>query len=268
MAIFHQPHNSMENHSYNIYIYDRIDYDLHFHKNYEFIYVIEGAAVCTVNGKTKRLTEGEFALCLSNEIHSIRSLGASRVWIGVFSEDFISEFSKQQKGRGGVDFSFFCAPSVLAFLKEHLIREDAQDLYLLKACLYALCSEYTRQIPPKTLPDKSASVVGEIVSYVEAQYQNPISLATLAKSLGYETCYFSKLFHKLFSMRFNDYINIYRFNAACTMLLESDRSVTEISYACGFQSVRTFNNTFKRLAATSPSRWRALRRSQKMNIST
>ena len=49
MYIFHQPNNSIGNHSYNVNVYDDVNFDLHFHKNYEVIYVISGKAICSVN---------------------------------------------------------------------------------------------------------------------------------------------------------------------------------------------------------------------------
>ena len=257
MPIFHQPHNSMGNHSYNVRIYDSVDCDLHFHKNYEIIYVISGKAICSVNGKTKTLEAGEFALCLSNEIHSIKSDGESKIWIGVFSEDFIYEFAKRQRGKSGTDFSFKCSENLMRYLSENLIKEELSDVFVIKSCLYALCSEYLKQIPLEEANGKKASIMGAVVEYVEKNYKKTISLATLAESLGYEYCYFSKIFHRLYAMRFNDYVNIYRFNEACTMLTESDLSITEISYESGFQSIRSFNHTFKRLSGVTPSQWRS-----------
>ena len=256
MYIFHQPHNSMGNHSYNVSIYSNLNYDLHFHKNYEVIYVIRGKAVCSINGKTKTLEQGEFALCLSNEIHSIRSLGESRIWIGVFSIDFISEFARHQNGKSGVDFSFKCSESTTKYLLDNLIKDKLSDVFVIKSCLYALCSEYLKQIPLQKAVKKKSSVMGAIVEYVEKNYKSTISLSTISQSLGYDYCYFSKIFRQLFSMNFNEYLNIYRFNAACALLIESDMSITGISYESGFQSVRSFNNTFKRYSGVSPSEWR------------
>ena len=256
MYIFHQPHNSMGNHSYNVCVYDRVNYDLHFHKNYEVIYVISGSAICSVNGKTKTLAEGEFAICLSNEIHSIKSVGEAKVWIGVFSADFISEFARCQSGKTGAEFSFRCSESTGAYLRENLIKRSLSDVFLIKSCLYALCSEYLRQIPLESAVEKKSSIMGAIVEYVEKNYKNQISLSTISQSLGYDYCYFSKIFRRLFSMNFNEFLNIYRFNEACALLVDSELSVTAISYESGFQSVRSFNNTFKRYAGVSPSEWR------------
>ena len=247
----------MGNHNYNVYIYDKVDYDPHFHKNYEIVYVIRGKAVYSVNGKAKTIEEGEFAFCLSNEIHSINSIGESKIWIGVFSGDFIQEFANHQKGRCGVDFSFRCPEGLMRYLSENLIKPELSDVFLIKSCLYGLCSEYLRQIPLEEANGNKASIMGAVVEYVENNYKKPITLATLAESLGYEYCYFSKIFNRLFSMRFNDYLNIYRFNEACTMLTDGNLSITEISYESGFQSVRSFNNTFKRLSGVSPRTWRS-----------
>ena len=163
MAIFHQPNNSMGNHSYNVYIYDNVNYDSHFHKNYEIIYVISGKAICSVNEKTKIIEAGDFVLCLSNEIHSIKSDGESNVWIGVFSEDFIYEFAKHQKGKTGTDFSFKCPEPLMRYLKENLIKKELSDIFIIKSCLYALCSEYCKNIQLKENNEKKASIMG--VSY-------------------------------------------------------------------------------------------------------
>lgn len=258
MPVFHQPHNSTGNHSYNVCIYDHVDYGLHFHKNYEFIYVMHGSAACSVNGKTKVVREGQFAVCLSNEIHSIKSIDNSKVWIGVFSEDFIHEFAKCHKGKTGEDFVFECSDSLMAYLLDNLIKDNLSNVFVIKSCLYALCAAYLQQITLKESVGKDMSVMGEIVDFVEKNYKTNVSLKTLAASLGYEYCYFSKLFNRLFSMSFNDYINTYRFNEACSLLTASDLAVTEIVYESGFQSVRSFNNTFKKLSGVSPTCWRNL----------
>jgi len=256
MPAFHQPHNSMGNHTYNVYFYNSIDYNPHFHKNYEIIYVLYGKVMCTINGKTKILTDGDFAFCLSNEIHSIKSQSASKVWIGVFSEDFIHEFGKFQKGKTGEDFSFRCPESLMSYLNENFLKEKLDNVFVIKACLYAVCDEYLKQNKLVEAKDKQSILMNDIVDYVENNYKKQISLNQLADSLGYEYCYFSKLFNKLFSMSFNSYINTYRFNAASEMLINTDMPVTEIAYESGFQSIRSFNNTFKNLSGRSPSDFR------------
>ena len=257
MPVYHQPSNSVGNHNYNVFFYDNVDYDLHFHKNYEIIYVVSGKAECSVNSKTKILTAGEFAFCLSNEIHSIKSVGDSRVWVGVFSEDFLHEFKKYQNGKTGDDFSFRCSAPLMEYLLQNFIKRELHDVFLIKACLYALCSEYLSQIRLTEPAEKKANLMSEVVEYIEENYKKNITLAVMAESLGYEYCYFSRIFNKLFAMNFTDYINVYRFNAACAMLTETDMSMTDIAYESGFQSIRSFNSIFKKLSGVTPREYRS-----------
>ena len=258
MPIFHQPYNSIGNHSYNVVIYQNIDCSLHFHKNYEIVYVMEGKARCSINNKTEILCEGDFALCLSNEVHSIKSVGDSKIWIGVFSGDFINEFDKYQKSKEGERFSFRCSEKLMSYLKENLIKEELSDVFVIKSCLYALCGEYLKQIPLIKKKEKHAEIMGDVVDYVEKNYKDRPSLSKLAQKLGYDYYYLSKLFNRMFSMSFNEYLNVYRFNEACAMLATTDIPITEVAHESGFNSIRSFNNTFKRLAGISPSEYKKI----------
>lgn len=258
MPIFHQPYNSIGNHSYNIFVYHNINYDLHFHKNYEVIYVMDGTVSCSINNKTAVIGEGDFAFCLSNEIHSIKSIGESKVWIGVFSEDFVHEFAEYQKDKEGKHFAFRCPEPLMSYLRENLLKSELSDVFVIKSCLYALCGEYLKQIPLTEKKGNKLEIISEVVSYVEKSYKNHPSLSELAKKLGYEYCYFSKLFNRIFSMSFSEYLNIYRFNEACAILATTDTPITDVAYESGFNSIRSFNNTFKRLAGYPPNEHRKI----------
>ena len=252
MPIFHQPHNSVGNHTCDLTIYDYLDFGLHFHKNYEFIYVISGTVRCEASKRQRLLRAGDFALCMSNEIHSIRTIDAGQIWIGVFSEDFIGEFVKYRKDRMSADFTFRCAPPLSDYIMENLIKTKIDSVFVIKSCLYALCNEYLRENPLIDTDDKTSSLIGNIVEYVSSNYKSGITLASAAEALGYEYCYFSKIFNRLFSMSFKEYVNTYRYNEACNLLLNSDMTITEIAHESGFQSIRSFNDSFKRRAGTSP----------------
>ena len=184
---------------------------------------------------------------------------SGKFWIGVFSEDFIHEFKKQRVGKVGSHFVFRCSEDIMRYLSENLIKDKLPDVFMIKSCLYALCSEYLRQISLEKSDDKHSALMGRMVEYVEQNYKKNISLSDMAQALGYEYFYFSKIFHRIFSMSFNDYMNIYRFNEACAMLIESEMPITRISSESGFKSIRSFNHVFKRLSGVSPREYRNMR---------
>jgi AraC-like DNA-binding protein len=249
----------MGNHTYNVYIYDKVNFDLHFHKNYEIVYVISGQAVYSVNGKTKTLEQGDFAFCLSNEIHSVNSIGESKIWIGVFSEDFVHEFKNRIEGKTGTDFKFRCREATSDFLLKNLIHKTNHDILMIKACLYALTSEYLEQIPLTERNDRRGTLMSDIVEYISENYRKPFSLKTLSSQLGYDYCYLSRAFNDMFSMSFTDYINTFRIDHALSLLTSTELSITDIAYESGFQSIRSFNNVFKNRMGISPVDYRKKR---------
>lgn len=262
MKVFHQPHNSQRNYNYNVYTYGNANYAPHFHKNYEIAYVLSGQALYSVNGKQQILSEGDFSICLSNDIHSVKSLDHSKLWIGVFSEDFVHEFKKRLGGRTGKDFRFRCEGSVHRFLLENLITKKPDDVMMIKACLYALCSEYLKQVELVPRDNRSGSLMPEIVEYIGENFKRPLTLKEIAEHLGYDYCYLSKAFNSFFSTSFSDYLNNFRIDNAISLLAHTNLTVTEIAFESGFQSIRNFNCVFKKHTGLSPMEFRKTERKE------
>jgi len=164
--IFHQPGNSFSNYTYNATIYHNVEWSHHFHKNFELIYVISGTVNCIVNHQADTLKAGDWGMCLSNEVHAIRSTEDSLFWVGVFSGDFVHAFEKQIKNKTGEHFKFRCSREIEEYLKAVLINETRPHIYVLKSALYAACSEYCRQIPLKERTNKHDILMKDIVDYI------------------------------------------------------------------------------------------------------
>ena len=256
MRIFHQTHNSQGNHSYNIFFYDDISYTHHFHKNYEIAYVLSGKALYSVNDKQQILEEGDFSICLSNEIHSVKTLDNSKIWIGVFSEDFVYEFKKRIEGKTGSDFKFRCSDPIRKFLLDNLIMNRPSDILMIKSCLYALCSEYLKSVVLVERDNRRGVLMADIVEYIEANFKKNVTLKDLSAHLGYDYCYLSKAFNSLFSTSFNDYLNTFRTDYAISLLANTNITITEIAFESGFQSIRSFNYVFKKQTGMSPAEFR------------
>ena len=253
--IVHQPHNSLGNYSYNAFFYDDCEWFYHFHKNYELIYVLEGAVELTLGGQTFLLQADTFAIVLPNQFHAYRTPDHSRVWIAVFSADFVGEFAKLTEGKEALDPRFSCEKRVKDYLLSGLITEATPELLSMKSLLYAACGEFLRQVQ---LQDMGAEqdLVQKMTGYLSAHFQEELRFAQLADFLGYEYHYLSRQFHRHFNMHFKQVLNLYRVDYARQQLLFSDDSITNIAYSAGFQTVRSFNRVFTEHNGMSPSRFR------------
>lgn len=257
--IVHQQHNSFGNHNYNAFFYDNCEWFYHFHKNYELAYVLEGKVELTLNENKYLLPPETFALVLPNEFHAYHTPESSRVWIGVFSADFVGEFSKMINNKKADLPYFTCQPQIREYLLNYLITDARQSALLLKSTLYAVCSEFVRNVNLSDVP-KEKSFISDMIQFISTNYRKEITLNTIAETYGYEYHYLSRQFHEHFHMNFKQFLNVYRIDYACDQLLHTEKNITDIALSSGFQTMRTFNRAFLEQTGTTPSEFRRSKR--------
>ena len=99
--------------------------------------------------------------------------------------------------------------------------------------------------------------VARAKKFIEQNQGGAICLATVAKSVNTSTFYFCKLFKRATGLTFTEYLARVRIEKAKTLLLDSNRRVSEIAYEVGFQSLTHFNRVFRKIVGRSPSEFRA-----------
>lgn len=253
--LFHQPGNSKGNLNCNARFYTGECWEPHFHKNLELIYVLEGRVCCTVNQHTHTLTAGEMGLCLPYDIHAYTPDRDSRYWVLVFSEDFVRYFARRIQGKTSGTFAFCCGNAVKQLLEEMLVYGEAPSVCTLKACLYGVCGEFLEKVPLQDNSGKRQTFL-LVTDYLSKNYMRCITLEDIAGLLGYNYHYVSRFFRKAFQMSFSDLLSLYRLEAAAALLDETDKKITEIAFESGFQSIRSFNNSFRAQFGMSPSEYK------------
>ena len=94
-------------------------------------------------------------------------------------------------------------------------------------------------------------------SFIHKNYTHALPLHKVAKAAGINPNYLSEKFKQVTGMNFVEYIARSRFEGACDLLRNSDRRISEIAFAVGFQSLSQFNRVFKKLCGKSPKLYRA-----------
>lgn len=251
--IIHQLYNSQGNYHYNAYIYTDTSWFAHFHACYELVYAKRNFAVITVNGTQHILEEGELYLIPPYTVHSLEISKESDTWVGVFSEDFISDFSTKYKY---TEFSKFrCDSKILEILDTYFFFEGTPEHYLLTASLYLVCGECLKNAECGHRENRD-EFMSKVIDYISANLSQDISLRDIAENLKYEYHYFSALFNRCFSSNFKNFINRLRFENACRLLCDSSLDITEICGRCGFGSIRNFNRVFRQFSGVTPTEYR------------
>jgi AraC-like DNA-binding protein len=88
---------------------------------------------------------------------------------------------------------------------------------------------------------KNIVLIADILEYIDKHYEEPLTLMDLAEHFGYNKSYFSRFFNKHVGVSLNDYINGLRMDRYEELAkLYPDKSVTDIVFLSGFQSLATF----------------------------
>jgi AraC-like DNA-binding protein len=92
---------------------------------------------------------------------------------------------------------------------------------------------------------------------IEEHSAEELSLCKVAKAVNISSNHLSEKFKQVTGINFVDYVARARFEKARNLLLNSNRRISEIAFAAGFQSLSQFNRVFKKVSGKSPSAYRA-----------
>ena len=96
----------------------------------------------------------------------------------------------------------------------------------------------------------------KVKNYISKNYTDELRLPQLAQIAGMSPSAFSRFFKLHTGRNLSDYIIDIRLGYAARMLVDTSRSISEISFQCGFNNLSNFNRIFKRKKGCAPSEFR------------
>lgn len=104
--------------------------------------------------------------------------------------------------------------------------------------------------------DNITNKVYSITAYIHSHFTEELSLETISKRFYISSYYLSHQFKRITGFTMTDYIQMTRISNAQTMLLSTDKPITDIAFLCGFSSFSQFNRAFNKFLHQSPSAFR------------
>lgn len=95
-----------------------------------------------------------------------------------------------------------------------------------------------------------------IYKYIRRNFEQSISLEEIASVAGMTVPAFCRFFKKNTGKTFTQFVNEYRIVHATKLLSESDMTVSDIAFECGFNNFSHFNKLFKAYTGKSPLKYR------------
>lgn len=128
-----------------------------------------------------------------------------------------------------------------------------ENRYQFLSVIKNILPEISNKKLPISLPFTDHERMLPILEFIENNLTKNHSLTSLSQQFGIGERSLSRLFQMTLKTSFLQYLKLLRMVKSIELMLESDRSISEIGYAVGYDSLSSFSNTFFQLTNHRPS---------------
>lgn len=243
----------------------------HLHTDLEWIYVLEGQLIITMDNEHLKVEKDQLILINSCQLHELTAKETAKLLIlQLNTKEFdaffpqINELSFSQKvlsQTGNPHFSalrFYFFKTCLAFFEEQTYVALQCHGYASLALAEVMQCATFEMIPENK---QSAHLVRQerirrISQYIYQHYHEKLLLNDIAEQEELSVNYLSHFFQQNFGLSFQKYLNLIRCEKAYYLLNNTEHSILAISEMTGFSDVRYLNKAFKATYHLSPKDYR------------
>ena len=221
----------------------------HWHRAMELLFILNGKATVTMEGKKYRLNPLELMVMDSAQVHD--TVYAMPQTMGV-----CIHISKNYMRRYLADIELMRFQCSLGTL----LPSQKDSYNRLCQLIKELTILYFRQTPSYQLRSKAIvlQILAELVEHFGTSISESLSVSGLHKltQLGLSKDYFCRFFKENMGISFIQYVNQVRVNHIYQDLLHTDNSIQEIMEEHGFYNQKLFYRMFKEIYDCTPVKLR------------
>ncbi len=238
----------------------------HHHSVYELYFLEEGYQNILINDSILDVAPYDVVLYKPNILHrSLKRQGCARTCI-YFSERFLrlyftdtainSLLSCFEKELISLNKEIFPkVKKLMLLLEKESVTVPDNRIFIYLADILNLLNENknTRRSEPVT---PAFTNFAPILSYINQNYNRLTNIEEIAYNFYISKFHLCHIFKEATGITLIQYLNKIRIQNACSMLINTDLSVSDIGTACGFHSSMYFCKTFKQALSQTPSEFR------------
>ncbi len=261
-------------------VFDRIkddfDFPIHFHPEYELNFIRNGKGVRRIIGDhMDEIDNIELVMVGPNlvhvwELHTCTNKNIHEICIHI-SNDLLAENLLSKKIFKPIKDMFSRAQHGILFSKKiskkiaprliKLTKTSGIDYYLeFISILYDLSISKKQKMLSSAVSQRTdfenSEKIKKVYDYIHDNFDKKITLAEISELVNMTPVSFNRFIKKRTGNTFINYVNNTRISYATRMLLETDLTIGEICYKCGFNNIANFNRIFKKAKNSTPSKFR------------
>lgn len=254
---------------------------MHYHDGYELVLYVECDIECFVKNYNYKIVDSSLLFISPYDMHTFNyTLGTTYTrYVMYFHENFIQSILESQEIKNIINrlnnlqsqqitlnadtfikisglfstmFKYSEDPKFPSNIKNVILKNYLSILLIEFSSLFS-----NNDTSPLPLQSKSSKLVYDIISYIDKSYANDITLDAIKDMLFIDKFYMCHLFKKTTGISIVDYIQKRRIIESQKLLINSDLSVIQICYDCGFNNLQHFYRIFKKHTNNTPAQYKA-----------
>ncbi|MEN8227730.1 MAG: AraC family transcriptional regulator [Bacteroidota bacterium] len=247
-----------------------MDYPLHYHPEYEIIYVRKSHGLRLMGNHIGHFSDGDLVFIGKNLPHVWKNdeeyyQEHSALKVDVFVIHFLEnalgegffelpEFTHVRKlfarGQQGLFIKGEVKRKISGLIKDVHDAEGVDRLVLFLQTLEALAAtkEYELLSSPgytNSILNSDTERINKVMNYCMENYYRELKLDDVAMLVNLNKSSFCRYFKSRTFKTFSQFLNEIRIANACKLLVDNSKTVSEICYECGYNNISHFNRQFK-----------------------
>ncbi|WP_422485525.1 helix-turn-helix domain-containing protein [Gudongella sp. DL1XJH-153] len=257
----------------NIYLASIDQYPLHWQDAIEVIFVLEGSVRIGIESETYVLDKRELEIINPNEVYRMEGIGDNLVLIlqidPVFFEKYYEDardtfyYTNSSDDNAQEEQEYYQLRTFISVLVYEAVSklddyEDQIEDNLLSLMYHLLNNFHYLFYDEESLKEDEIQLerYHRIMKYLSNNYMDKVSLQDIAKKEFLSSQYLSYKIKEVFGHGFNEYLNQIRVEESTKLLIDTDKSISEISEEVGFSHTRYYNKHFKIHYKCTPIQYR------------
>ena len=260
-------------HTADLAVYSGMSAPCHWHDDIEWIYIISGKMCYYINGKRILLDEKDSLMVNARQMHygySYKEQDCHFLCILFHPSLFGSNKTLLQKYVTPVIENDDCeyqtrGKEIAEYLEQiRCLKAGAADAYEMQAIavMFQLWSNLL-QCRELAVPDNKSDsnsdleIQNNMVSFIYQHYAEQISLNEIAASGNVSRSKCCLIFKHYMQKSPVDFLNTFRLKTSCNLLRNTEKSITEIAFSCGFNHLSYFSKLFIKNFGCTPREYRS-----------
>lgn len=254
---------------------------VHSHEDFsELVIVLEGSSEHLVNSKSYSISKGDVFIISRDTEHGFFQPDKMKICNIMFKPDEVFAGVYDLKQLSGFQALFVLEPHYsqnYGFCSQ--LRLNDEEFSVADNMIRGLIGEYSEKAPGwrdivfsgfirlcvtlsrfytsgDVKKDNSFLRLADVVTYIENNFREHISLVKLAQISGYSERQLLRVFTTAFTVTPSMYIAGLRIKKAKQLLENDGLSMGEIAWSCGFDDQNYFSRFFKKSTGLTPSQYR------------